>query len=90
MTNLKTPTNRVKVEIFTHELKVIGDAHLKPDSYRGRLTDLLNEQQLNFLPITTAKVYNRLSNELVYKTECIALNKDLIEAVIPLEEKYEE
>lgn len=87
MENLKKKTNKVDVEIFTNNLKIIGFAHLRPDSYRGRLTDLLNEQNLNFLPVTDAKVFRRDTEEIIYKTDCIALNKDLIEAVIPIDNK---
>lgn len=86
MEDLRKKTNKVEVEIFTSNFKIIGFAHIKPESYRGRLTDLLNEQNLNFLPITKAKAFDHQKNELVYKSECIAINKDLIEAVIPIDE----
>jgi len=79
--------NKVEVEIYTSNLKIVGDCYLPIEAYRGRLTDLLNEMGSGFIPVTRAEVYRRNSDELINQAKCVVVNKNFIEAVLPIDEE---
>lgn len=80
-------TKKIKVEMHTPNLRIVGYCHLPIEAYRGRLTDLLNEMGTSFIPITEAEVYRRDSDKPFTKMECIMVGKNFIEAVLPIGEE---
>lgn len=75
----------IKIEARTDKYRIFGSLHLPHKSYKGRLSDLLNEKGL-FLALTDVSIYEGNSQEALYKCKFVALRKDSLDFVIPLEE----
>lgn len=80
-------TRKINVEVYTPKFKIVGDCHLPIEAYRGRLTDLLNEMGVNFVPVTTAIIYDRDTNCVVTKIGCAIVNRGYIELILPVGEE---
>ena len=51
----------------------------------SRLTDALNSKARDFLAVTDAQVFDLSSNALLYKADYLAVNRDAIAIIIPVE-----
>lgn len=60
-------TKKLNVEVYTPQFRIVGDCHLPIEAYRGRLTDLLSEMGVNFVPVATAVIYDRDTNCVMTK-----------------------
>ena len=79
----------VRVIIFTHHYKIIGDIYI-PKS--GRLSDFINKSLSGvetdmFIPITNAECFSMGDGQLKYISEFAAINKDHIHLIFPYKGK---
>lgn len=79
----------LRVIIFTHHYKVIGDMYI-PRS--GRLSDYLNRTLAGvetdiFIPVTNAECFSMGDGQLKYVSDFIALNKNHIHLIFPYQGK---
>jgi hypothetical protein len=79
-TNVVTKTP-IDVILQTPSHQIHGRLHVRPN---GRLKDELTSSEA-FLAITDASVYDSLG-KLVYRTQFIALHRDHINWIIPVDE----
>lgn len=76
-----TDKDRVRVVIMTDTLRIEGDMHVLVGS---RLTDMLNSKAKDFLAITDAVVTPALKDEVFYRTGYIAVNRESVRCLFPL------
>jgi hypothetical protein len=81
-TNVVTKTP-LDVIIQTQNHQIHGKVHVRPN---GRLKDELTDSEA-FLAITDASVYD-LNGNLAYRTNFIALHRDHINWLIPVDDLY--
>ena len=72
----------VKVVVFTNTYRLEGHLHLMAGS---RLTDALNVKAKDFLAVTEVRVFDLSDNRMLYEAPYVAVNRDSISCVIPLE-----
>ncbi|MGH9195724.1 MAG: DUF6812 domain-containing protein, partial [Acidimicrobiia bacterium] len=77
-------TRPVAVKIYTNNNLVTGYVHVHSVGYRRRVSDLLNQEGLEFLPVTEARLYSHDGAVPLATEECVILNKHIIHSVIPL------
>lgn len=80
------PTHQVAVKIFTTNNMVTGFVHLPASGYRTRVSDFLNQDGNVFVPVTEARLYGLDGTTELGTEECVILNKQIIQAVIPIGE----
>ncbi|MDA3970124.1 MAG: hypothetical protein PF442_02105 [Desulfobulbaceae bacterium] len=66
--------------IFIGRLKVEGIIHLLPQE---RVTDFLDADDIDFLPVTCATVFHVDSGEALYTSKFMSLNKKEILVICP-------
>lgn len=84
---LHVDKEQVRVIIFTHHYKIIGDMYIIKS---GRLTDFLNKTMAGvetdmFLPVTNAECFSMSDGQLKYISEFMAVNKNHIHLIFPYE-----
>ena len=72
----------IRVMIILRDYRIEGDMHLVSGS---RLTDIVNLKTKDFFPITDAKIFSLLG-EALYSLNYVAVNRDAIAAIFPLDE----
>lgn len=77
-----TSKEKVKVAIITDAYRIEGEMHLVTGT---RLTDIVNVRTKDFFPITNAKVFSQ-TGEVLYSLNYVAVNRDAITAIFPLED----
>jgi hypothetical protein len=86
---IKSNKVNLKVVVITSDMKIIGTIHLPG----GRLTDFLNSKGASetelFIPITDASIYPKNSDDLLYFTKFLGINKERITLIFPLEDNSE-
>lgn len=77
---MKTKSDQLRVTIYTHQHKIVGQIHLYENS---RLSDILNTENLakDFLPITQAEI-TELSSGKTSNVNFLSVNKNHIELVL--------
>ena len=78
-----TNKDQVRVMIVTDIFRIEGLLHILTGS---RLTDALNSKSKDFLAITDAKIFALTDDSLIYSPEYIAVNRDSISCIFPVEE----
>lgn len=78
-----TQKDVVRVVIITFGYRIEGDFHLLAGS---RLTDALNSKAKDFFAITGAKVYAHDDDRVLYSPTYIAVNRDDISCIFPVDE----
>jgi hypothetical protein len=79
-----THKDTTRVVIITFGYRIEGDFHLLAGS---RLTDALNAKSKDFFAVTDARVFGVGSDDVMYKTSYIAVNRDDISCIFPIEEE---
>ncbi len=74
---------RVRVVVVMAAFRVEGDIYVLSGS---RLTDALNSKAKDFFALTDAKVFRIETDELVFQPSYLAVNRDSIACLFPLEE----
>lgn len=80
------PTRQVAVKVFTSNNMVTGFIHLPAAGYRTRVSDYLNQDGTVFVPVTGARLYALDGVTELGAEECVILNKQIIQAVVPIGE----
>ena len=78
-----TNKEQVRVMIATSVYRIEGKMHVLSGS---RLTDALNSKAKDFFAVTDASVFALHGDELLWNAEYVAVNRDSIAMVVPLEE----
>ncbi len=73
----------IRVLVQSGNQAIVGTAYVRTEN---RLLDELNDPMNRFLALTDVRVYGQGSEMLLYTTSFLALNKDHIVAVVPVEE----
>lgn len=77
--------NRVeRVVLETATERVVGDLSMPREGYRSRLSDYLNQGDLDFIPLTNA-VITALDGATASEHEFIAVARDHIRFAYPLD-----
>jgi hypothetical protein len=71
-------TRRERIVIETARHKIIGEVTLPAEGYRTRLSDLLNREGLEFVPLVNASVSSVDGGELVQR-RFIAVAREAIQ-----------
>ncbi len=77
-----TTKDKLRVVVVVNNWRIEGDMHVLAGS---RLTDALNSKSKDFLAITDALVFDALSGKQLFKPEYLAVNRDAVSVVFPLE-----
>lgn len=77
----------VKARILTDDFEIEGNVHLKPGTYRGRVSDILNAPEVEFIPVTQARCTSRgpQDSEPV-EADCTIIQVSTIKMVFPFED----
>jgi hypothetical protein len=75
--------DKVRVTVIMDAYRIEGDIHILVGS---RLTDALNSKAKDFFAITNAKVYRVTGDEVMWETEYLAVNRESIACLFPLED----
>lgn len=75
---------KVAVVVYTGRYRVRGNIYIVPGT---RLTDMLNVKVKDFVPLTEAAVLDSKENAVIAEIPYIAIYRDSIVAVHPLEEE---
>ncbi len=78
-----TNKEQVRCMIATSAYRIEGEMHVLSGS---RLTDALNSKAKDFVAITDASVFPLHGQDMLWKAEYVAVNRDSIAMVVPLEE----
>lgn len=82
----KKKTERIRVRIETSRHSIIGTVHPPAIAYRSRLSDLLNQKEAVFLPVTDVKAYPVENPDILeFEAPFVAINLNKIDSVRPLE-----
>ncbi|RMF93053.1 MAG: hypothetical protein D6736_02395 [Nitrospinota bacterium] len=71
------------VTIYTLQFKIQGQIRVPPDGYRARISDLLNRETTQFIPIVNAKVFNLRNDGVIVSSPVVVVNKAQITLVFP-------
>jgi len=83
----RAKTQPVKARIVTDEYEIEGNVHIKPGVYRGRVSDILNAPEVEFIPVTQAKCTSRASSDCEpVETDCTIVQVRTIKMVFPFED----
>ncbi len=77
-----TNKEQVRVMIATSVYRIEGEMHVLSGS---RLTDALNSKAKDFFAVTDAHVFSLHGEDLLWKAEYVAVNREAIAMVVPLE-----
>jgi hypothetical protein len=69
---------RQRVVLETEHYRIVGEVTLPAEGYHGRLSDLLNREGVQFVPIVNASVSSR-NGELPEHLHFLAVSRDHIQ-----------
>jgi hypothetical protein len=75
-----------KVSIYTEKFMIVGEVAITRKGYRKRLSDFLNDKDIQFIPILRAKLSPVDMKRDITEAEVIILNKNEIIMVTPEKE----
>lgn len=76
MPEIQTKVRTARVEIWTERYRLLGNVHIPMGGgYKGRLSDILNEERKPFLALTDVTLSSLDGQELLWKGEFLAVNK---------------
>lgn len=73
--------DKARVVAWTPEFKIEGTVHFIP---KARISDLLNRQDISFVPMTEVVLYDQEDKE-IRRTDFLAVNKDRISVLMVAE-----
>lgn len=76
--------DKIRVMIVTNGFRIEGDLHILGGS---RITDALNSKAKDFFALTDAKVYPLGVDEAMWEPSYLAINRDSMACLFPLEEE---
>jgi len=72
-----------KVTIYTEKFMIVGEAAITRKGYRKRLSDFLNDKDVQFIPIIKAKLSPLDMKRDATEAEILILNKNEIIMILP-------
>lgn len=77
-------THPVRVLIITDDYEINGFIHVKPGGYLGRVSDILNQKEVRYIPVTDV-VFHSLRNpdEPPRRAPTLIIRNDTIKMVAP-------
>jgi len=78
----KIEKDELSIIITTPTQRIYGNIYLMKGH---RLTDMLNMHNENFVPLTEVKAYSLKTDEVLFETYFMVINKNIINDVIPAE-----
>ena len=78
-----TEKEQVRCVMVVRDWRIEGDMHVLSGS---RLTDALNSKAKDFLAVTNVKVYDARTGDMLFTPPYIAVNRESIACIFPLEE----
>ncbi len=85
--DVRAKTQPVRAKILTDEYEIEGNVHIKPGVYRGRVSDILNAPEVEFIPVTQATCTSRGSADSIpVETDCTIVQVRTIRMVFPFED----
>ena len=75
-----TNKDQIRVVLVVDQWRIEGFMHVLSQS---RLTDALNSKSKDFLAVTEAKVYDVMSNKLLFQAEWLDVNRLSISVIFP-------
>ncbi|MCL4309442.1 MAG: DUF6812 domain-containing protein [Thermoleophilia bacterium] len=85
-TDARVKTQPVRAKILTDEYEIEGNVHLKPGNHQGRVSDILNAPEVEFIPVTQATCTSRSSDSRPVQTDCTIVQVKTIRMVFPFED----
>lgn len=83
----KRKTEKIRVRIETARYSIVGTVHPPAKAYRSRLSDLLNQKEAVFLPVTDAEAYRHDNlSQPEFTASFLALNLNSVDMVRPLDD----
>jgi len=82
-----SPPARVRMEMGQRVYP--GRIHLSDVDFRSRVSDLLNEPERRFLPLSDVEMLDVQTGEIVGRAPFMLVRLDAIEVLVPLEEPAE-
>lgn len=83
----RAKTQPVRAKLITDEYEIEGNVHIKPGVYRGRVSDILNAPEVEFIPVTQATCTSRGSTDSKpVETDCTIVQVRTIRMVFPFED----
>ena len=75
-----TNKDQIRVVLVVDQWRIEGLMHVLSQS---RLTDALNSKSKDFLAVTEAKVYDVMTNKLLFQAEWLDVNRMSISVIFP-------
>ena len=72
-------TRRERIVLETERHRIVGDVTLPAEGYRSRVSDLLNREGFNFVPLSNVTITGINGNKDVTEMEFIAVARDHIQ-----------
>jgi hypothetical protein len=72
-------TRRERIVLETERHRIVGDVTLPAEGYRSRLSDLLNREGLNFVPLANAIITGINGSKEVTEMRFLAVARDHIQ-----------
>jgi len=86
-TDARDKIQPVRARILTDEYEIEGNVHLKPGTRLGRVSDILNAPEAEFIPVTQASCTSRGSADSTpVETDCTIVQVRTIRMVFPYED----
>lgn len=83
----KARTELVRARILTDDFEIEGNVHVKRGQNWGRVSDILDAPDSQFIPVTEAKCTSRNSHhDKAVLTDCTMLQVRMIKMVFPFED----
>ncbi|UCD70613.1 MAG: hypothetical protein JSW70_06290 [Syntrophobacterales bacterium] len=79
MYKARVKKEKITVKIQTLQNRIEGNVYLLPNA---RITDMLNQEGSQFIPITDAKIYSLKSGSLVDEAEFVTINKNQVVLIV--------
>ncbi len=85
--DVRAKTQPVRAKLITDEYEIEGNVHIKPGVYRGRVSDILNAPEVEFIPVTQATCTSRgATDSEPVETDCTIVQVRTIRMVFPFED----
>jgi uncharacterized protein DUF6812 len=75
---MSTETKQVRVVLETGRHRIVGDVTLPVEGFHSRLSDLLNREGVNFIPVTNARI-GSLDGGAIEERPFIAVARDHVQ-----------
>ncbi len=81
MYKTRVKKENILVKIQTLQNRIEGNVYLLPNT---RITDMLNQEDYHFIPVTDANIYSLKSGDLVDEAEFVAINKNHVVLILDM------